>query len=464
MASTATRIPTWAVFALILTATPALVAETDPESSDPGTVAEAEIVPIGVLDAQLRPMTLDQVEEELAIWMKLLQEKCVEVSDVEIRIMDLEGEDSPPDSAKELVTATEEAVQLRAERAHLIERVRAVIESVRTKGGDVDVSNAYVNSVVVSPPVAGWRAAATTVRAWVTSKEGGGALLNDLGIAIGILFGAWVIAKILGRVVSRLLSNTERVSELLRNFSVTAVRRATLFFGLLLALSELGLNMGPLLATIGALGLVVGLALQSTLSNFASGLMIMIYRPFDVGDSMSTGGHLGSVEGMTLVTTTIKTFDNKRLSIPNNMIWGDVITNLTAEDTRRVDMTFGIGYGDDIEQAKQILLEILSQHEKVLKDPAINVQLHELADSSVNFIARPWVKTVDYWDVYWDVQQQVKERFDAEGISIPYPQSDMHIHYATETSPVASATQPVFEPERDTPNDAPPASDSSGDD
>ena len=187
--------------------------------------------------------------------------------------------------------------------------------------------------------------------------------------------------------------------------------------------------MGPMLAAIGAMGLVIGLALQGTLSNFASGLLMMIYRPFDVGDVVKAAGTLGKVEGMTLVTTTIKTLDNQRLSIPNNMIWGDVIINVTAEETRRVDMVFGIGYGDDVRKAKEVLMGILQAHASVLEDPEPIVQVSELADSSVNFVVRPWVKTEDYWTVLWDVTQTVKERFDAEGISIPFPQRDIHIHH-----------------------------------
>ena len=187
--------------------------------------------------------------------------------------------------------------------------------------------------------------------------------------------------------------------------------------------------MGPLLAAIGAAGLVIGFALQGTLSNFASGIMIMVYRPFDVGDVISAAGTTGKVIGMNLVTTLVRTFDNQSIFIPNNKVWGDVITNVTANPTRRVDMKFGIGYGDDIERAREVLLEVVTSHEKVLADPAPVVQVGELGDSSVNFIVRPWSRTEDYWEVFWDVTREVKARFDAEGISIPFPQRDLHVHH-----------------------------------
>ncbi len=204
-------------------------------------------------------------------------------------------------------------------------------------------------------------------------------------------------------------------------------RRGTLAIGVLIAMTTLGANMAPLLAAIGAAGLVVGLALQGTLGNLASGLMIMVFRPFDVGDVVDVAGANGKVLGMNLMTTEVRTFDNRTVYVPNSRIWGDVITNVTANSTRRVDMVFGIGYGDDGAKAREIIEEILEKNDKVLEDPEPLVRLHELADSSVNFIVRPWSKTSDYWDVYWEVMEAVKVEFDAQGISIPFPQSDIHI-------------------------------------
>jgi small conductance mechanosensitive channel len=200
------------------------------------------------------------------------------------------------------------------------------------------------------------------------------------------------------------------------------------FIGILFALSQLGISLGPLLAGLGIAGFIVGFALQDTLSNFASGLMILIYRPFDVGDFVNAGGVQGKVDRMSLVNTTFKTLDNQVIVVPNNMIWQQVITNLTAQHTRRVDLTFGISYSDDIDKAKAILHEVVDQHDAVLSNPEPNIRVGALGSSSVDLICRPWVRTDDYWDTYWDLTETVKKRFDQEGITIPFPQQDVHLH------------------------------------
>ncbi len=197
--------------------------------------------------------------------------------------------------------------------------------------------------------------------------------------------------------------------------------------GFMLAISQFGVSIGPLLAGLGIAGFIIGFALQDTLSNFASGMMILIYRPFDVGDLVEAGGVSGKVSHMSLVNTTFMTLDNQRLVVPNNMIWQSVITNVTAQRSRRIDLVFGVSYSDDLDKVQSILQEIVDANEAVLESPEPVVRMHELADSSVNFIVRPWVKTDDYWDTYWEIMKTVKQRFDAEGISIPFPQRDVHM-------------------------------------
>jgi small conductance mechanosensitive channel len=217
----------------------------------------------------------------------------------------------------------------------------------------------------------------------------------------------------------------------MRNFLVTAVRRLTLVVGVIVGLAALEVNIGPLLAVIGAAGFVVAFALQNSLGNFASGLLIMMFRPFDVGDAVEVAGVGGTIEAVNLLSTQMKTFDNRAVAIPNNEVWGGVITNITATGQRRVDMQFGIGYDDDIDKAQHVLEDIVNSHELVLKDPAPVIRLNELGDSSVNFIVRPWAKTADVWTVFWDVTREVKKRFDREGISIPFPQRDVHVYQAS---------------------------------
>jgi small conductance mechanosensitive channel len=238
---------------------------------------------------------------------------------------------------------------------------------------------------------------------------------------------AMIISKLLSKGAKRALEHTPNNSQLLTDFTENIIHKVVMLIGLLIALAALDINVAPILAMVGAAGFVVAFALQGTLSNFASGLMILFYRPYDVGDVVDVAGIVGTVKSMTLVSTSIVTADNRMMVVPNNSIWGNIITNVTHSDTRRVDMTFGIGYNDNIEQAENVMKKILSEHPLVLKDPAPGIAITELADSSVNFNCRPWVKTDDYWTVYADVTRAVKEAFDKEGISIPYPQIEIHL-------------------------------------
>ncbi len=257
---------------------------------------------------------------------------------------------------------------------------------------------------------------------------------NGLNLLVKVLMvgGLLVLFNFLGKLASKLVvasidASRFRPSKLLRNMIKTMSSRLVMLLGILVALSQLGISLGPMLAGLGVVGFIVGFALQDTLANFASGIMILFYRPFDVGDMVETGTVFGKVKQMNLVSTTILTIDNQTVVVPNNMIWGNVIKNVTDQHLRRVDMVFGISYSDDIVKVEKILMEILETNEMVLKNPIPVVRLHELGDSSVNFIVRPWVRTADYWDVHWDVTRAVKMRFDEEGVSIPFPQQDVHL-------------------------------------
>ena len=205
-------------------------------------------------------------------------------------------------------------------------------------------------------------------------------------------------------------------------------RRLVIIIGLFVGLSAMEVNLGPVLAIVGAAGFVIAFALQNSLSNFASGILMLVYRPFDIGDFVDVAGVQGKVESMNLLSTQLRKPDNQLVIVPNSSVWDGVITNITGITEHRIDMVFSIGYGDDTEKAKKILQQIISENELVLKHPEAVVKLHELADSSVNFICRPWIKPTNYWDVYWDITSEVKRRFDQEGISIPFPQQDIHIY------------------------------------
>ena len=255
----------------------------------------------------------------------------------------------------------------------------------------------------------------------------------------GILFLFHIAKRLVRAGLERAINASNlNLSQLARRMIVSTVSNLVMIFGLLIALSQLGISLGPLLAGLGVAGFIIGFALQDTLSNFASGIMILLYRPYDVGDLIDVGGVFGKVDKMNLVSTSISTLDNQMIVIPNNKIWGDVIKNITAQDIRRVDMVFGIAYTDDVSKAEAIFNDILKSHDKVLDDPEPMVRLHTLGESSVDFVVRPWTKLDDYWDVYWDVTKAVKLRFDENGISIPFPQRDVHVYNNSITTAGAS--------------------------
>jgi small conductance mechanosensitive channel len=202
---------------------------------------------------------------------------------------------------------------------------------------------------------------------------------------------------------------------------------AVMLVGVVVILTQLGVQIAPMLAGFGVAGVVVGFAMQSTLANFAAGGMILGNRPFDLGDDIEVAGISGVVKHMNLVSTTILTGDNQTVIVPNSTVWGGVIRNQTTQSNRRVDLTFAIGYGDDVVKAEQVLGEIVADHDEVLKEPAPIIRLHQLADSSVNFVVRVWTARQRYWEVYWGVTRAVKLRFDQEGITIPAPQREVRL-------------------------------------
>jgi small conductance mechanosensitive channel len=245
-------------------------------------------------------------------------------------------------------------------------------------------------------------------------------------MALVIFYIGRMVVGIVVRVVKKLLI-ARGIDEILVSFLTSIIRWVLLLFVIIAALSQLGVNTTSLVALLGAAGLAIGLSLQSSLSNFASGVMLIIFRPFTKGDFVEAGGASGVIDTISIFTTTMTTPDNKEVIIPNGSILGNNITNYSARPTRRVDMVFGISYDDDIRKAKQLLEEIIAADDRVLSEPAPVIALGELADSSVNFLVRPWAKSEDYWGLLWDTTETVKLKFDEAGLSIPYPQMDVHM-------------------------------------
>ena len=234
---------------------------------------------------------------------------------------------------------------------------------------------------------------------------------------VGILIG------LLGKVLAR-----SKYDAMLVDFVKAIVKSVLMLFVVVAALDRLGVDTTSLVAILGAAGLAIGLSLQGSLQNFAAGVMLLVFRPFKAGDFVEAGGTAGVIKSISIFSTIMTTGDNKEIIVPNGAIYGGNITNYSAKPTRRIDMVVGISYDSDLKKAKAILNEMIAADERILKDPAPTVAVAELADSSVNFVVRPWVASADYWTVKFDFTEAVKLRFDAEGIVIPYPQMDVHVH------------------------------------
>ena len=250
----------------------------------------------------------------------------------------------------------------------------------------------------------------------------------------GIKIIAAVVIIVVGLWISKIIKNCffntlqkKKVDPTLVGFLASMLHGGLVIFVVISAISKLGVQTTSFVAVIGAAGLAVGLALQGSLSNFAAGILLILFKPFKVGNFVKAGGEAGVIVEVGIFTTELKTPDNVQIIIPNSTIMGSAITNVSAHPTRRIDMTLGVGYDDDLNKAKQIIEDLLAADERVLKDPVATIAVAKLGDSSVEFVIRPWVNSADYWAVKFDFTKAVKEKFDSEGISIPYPQSDVHV-------------------------------------
>jgi len=244
---------------------------------------------------------------------------------------------------------------------------------------------------------------------------------------IAILVFGWMTAKFLTGMIRKGMTRG-RVDETLIGFTSNIAHMGMMALIVISALGQLGVNTTSFAAIIGAAGLAIGFALQDSLGNFAAGVMLIVFRPFKSGDYVEAGGVAGIVENVQVFATVIRTGDNKEMTVPNGSIMGSSITNYSAKPTRRVDMVFGIGYDDDIKRAKQILHDVVSADDRILAEPEPTIAVSELADSSVNFVVRPWANFADYWPVRFDITENVKLEFDKHEISIPFPQTDVHVH------------------------------------
>ncbi|MEG0008593.1 MAG: mechanosensitive ion channel [Aeromonas sp.] len=267
----------------------------------------------------------------------------------------------------------------------------------------------------------------TEAQTWLANNQG---LIIEYAVNIAAalltLLVGYIAANIISGGVTKVM-HTRKLDTTVTHFVGSILKYTILVFVVIAALGRVGVQTASFVAIIGAAGLAIGLALQGSLSNFAAGFLLIIFRPIKAGEFIEVAGTNGVVQSVQLFTTTLTSADNKMVVVPNSAILNGTIVNYSRMDTRRVDMTFGIGYGSDLRKAKQILERLVSEEARILKDPAATIAVAALADSSVNIVVRPWVKTADYWGVWFDFHEKVKLAFDAEGVEIPFPQMVMHM-------------------------------------
>lgn len=405
-------------------------------STDSGGVSVAEVVAepdvnvsLSQLSVQLRPMRKADLEKQVEFWLAKLEAQIKQTGVYTFRI---NGKELSDEDKKQFTQLEAESHQKELEIA---KRAKIVVAALATKGGDVTEAQTYIKSATdISDELDSSGKVQYVVDVftnWFKDPEGGAVFVQRLFVAALIMVGFWFLSRLVKRLIQRSFMKKNKVSRILKDFILRSIGGVVMVIGFVVAIASLGVEVGPIMAAMGAGGFIIGFALQETLANFASGMMIMIYRPFDEGDFVEVCGVSGKVEKMSLVSTTLLTLDNKELIIPNKKAWGETITNYSGRDLRRVDLVFGIGYADDIEKTMRVLRALSVEHSLVLEDPGTTVGVHSLGDSSVNIFLRPWAKTEDYWDVHWDLTKAAKQKFDQEGISIPFPQRDVHVHQMT---------------------------------
>lgn len=264
---------------------------------------------------------------------------------------------------------------------------------------------------------------------WVAENQDAMLLFGGkVVVALIIIIAGFMIARALSNFMVKRLDKSN-IDNAVVSFLAGILRAIIIVAAILMSLSHVGVQTTSFVAILGAAGLAIGLSLQGSLANFASGVLIMIYHPFKSGDYVDAGGIQGTVQRIELFTTILKTPDNKLVIVPNSRITGSEITNFSEEPTRRVDLVIGVSYKADLKKTKEVLMDVITNDERVLKDPAPRVAVTALSDSSVDLIVRPWVNSSDYWPVYWDLMERIKNALDENGIGIPYPQMDVHLHH-----------------------------------
>jgi small conductance mechanosensitive channel len=329
-----------------------------------------------------------------------------------------------------------QAARFESERLQLsVTRLRGVVAQLDRLGGDtlemrrtlIEERGSLALSLVDTDIASVLYAEATTkFKDWLANR-GAGTLLSVLLFAAILIVARW-LARLTRRVTERALRHSDQsVSQLLKEMLISISGTIVFLVGVLVALSQVGVSVTPMIAGLGVVGFIVGFALQDTLSNFAAGAMILAYRPFDTGDFISAAEVEGTVQKMNLVNTTVVTIDNRVLIIPNSKIWGGVILNFTGQHLRRTDVIYNVSYSEDLDHVQKVLEDLIAADERFLTTPEPIVRVKQFSDSSIDFLVRAYVKTEEFWETLWALNKAVKQRFDAEGITIPFPQRDVHL-------------------------------------
>ncbi len=380
-------------------------------------------IPADDLEILLVPLTAEELSDVAGSWQGYVRSQLEDVAQINLQLRSASGEQEA--SLRSQLSSLSES------GSDFLNNYRLVLEAWTLKGAKAEKLEPHTDYILALKAGALKTTDLQTLFqnawTWLFSWDGG---VGVLMAALGVLLAVWAmmfIARMVRRITERGLGKIPTISRMLKRFIATTVYWVVFVLGILVVLALFGVNVTPLFAVLGGLSFILGFALQETLGNLASGLMIMVLKPFDTGDYIQVGGSSGFVDEMSVVSTKIRTFDNQIIVVPNSKIWGDVITNVSASEERRVDLVFGIAYSDNAAQAIDVLKDLIAQHALCLKTPEPEVFVGELGDNSVNIFCRPWSKSDDYWTVYWDLTGQAKERFDEEGISIPFPQRDVHL-------------------------------------
>lgn len=413
--------------ALLIGALPAgaqqAAGQDDADVQVSGQVVSPDL-PLDELAIRLTPLTKKELAAAVAAWISHARSATEDVAEAQIAVLRASGDSQQ--AARSALAAE------KAERNRIFDKLGLVVDAYAAKGGaaeKVAEFHAYRDAVLSDETrQADWRTHFETFQGWLFASDGGIGIVIRIGVLIVALITLLAVARIIRRSVGTRIGRVPNISKLLQGFILVVIYWLTIAVGLMLVLAGLGVDVTPLFAVLGGASFILAFALQDTLSNLAAGLMIMITRPFDEGDYVELGAISGSVRKVSITRTTLVTPDNQVIQIPNSTVWGDIITNVNASDTRRVDLAFGVSYDDDLRAVERALRETVTAHPLVLQTPEPTIKLNALSDSSVDFICRPWARTEDYWTVYWDLMAQIKLRFDRDGITIPYPQQDVRLH------------------------------------